>query len=109
MMRFPEKLCRIAYEIDIFSTSGSKTGGNEIAAHSEGRCIFIEKTQNVIDSDSKKVVSSAYIIIKGDIAPELAVISHGDAFVNGRKYKLVACDRIRDDNGAVFSTEVFLR
>ena len=108
-MRFPVNLSRVVYEMYIFSNSVSKTGGNEIAVQSNGKCIFIEKTQTVIDSDSKKTVSSAYLIIKGDIAPDLAVISHGNAIVNGGKYEIIACDRIRDAKGSVFSTEVFLK
>ena len=87
----------------------SKTGGNETVARVSGKCIFIEKNQTVMDTESKKVISSSYLIIKGDLAPELSKISNGTVVVNGQKYNIAACDRIRKGNGSVFSTEVYLR
>lgn len=109
MMRFPKFLENTPYKAEFFSNGVSKTGGNEIVAWASGKCVFIEKNQTLIDSESKKVISSAYLIIKGDIASELSKISNGAVVVNDQKYNIVACDRIRNSNGTVFSTEVYLR
>ncbi len=108
-MRFPLHFANTEFELTLFDNGVSKTGGNIIVKQAAGDCIFVEKSQVVIDSESKKNVSAAYIIIKGDVAPKVAKISNGEVFVNGCKYNIISCDRIRDSRGNVFSTEVFLK
>lgn len=106
---FPNHLLNTVYEIKLFTGKVSKTGGYETDLNTSGKCIFIEKSQTVLDSESKKVISDAYIIAKGDIAPNIAQISNGEVIINKRKYSIIAADRPRNPDGEVFSTEVYLR
>lgn len=106
---FPNYLLNTPYEMNLFTDKVSKTGGYETELNVKGQCIFIEKSQTVLDSESKKVISNAFIIVKGDIAPSIPQISNGEIIINNRKYSIIAADRPRNPNGIVFSTEVYLR
>lgn len=106
---FPDYLLNTPYEMNLFTDKVSKTGGYETALNVKGKCILTEKSQTVLDSESKKVISNAYIIIKGDIAPAMAQISNGEVVIHNRKYSIIAADRPRNPDGTVFSTEVYLR
>lgn len=108
-MKFPSQLANTEFELTLFGNGVSKTGGNIILTKAAGKCIFVEKSQVVIDSESKKNISAAYIIIKGDIAPKVSRLSNGEVVINGCRYNIVSSDRTRDRSGNVFSTQVYLK
>ncbi|MCM1286550.1 MAG: hypothetical protein NC213_10265 [Acetobacter sp.] len=108
-MNFPDFLANTDYELTIFSDKVSKTGGNVPVLHQRGKCIFVEKSQAVIDSDSKKITSTAYIIANGDIFGNILKFSNGEVIVNNQKYSVISCEKPRNPDGTVFSTEMYLR
>jgi len=107
-MKFPSFLSQTNYSLKLFSDEVTKSGDNECIAEKAGSCIFVEKSQTVIDSESKKVNAKGYLIIKGDIAPNVSKLCNGVVTVNRQKFSVIAVDRVRNPDGTVYSTEVFL-
>ncbi len=108
-LAFPSHLLVTPYKIKIFSNGVTKEGGSECIFSDKGKCIFTEKNQVVINSESKKIHSSAFFIVKGDIAAGIVNPASGEAEIAAGRYEIAAVNRYRNPDGSIFSSEVFLK
>ena len=102
---FPDFLLNIDYKVTL-NQSGISEDGEPVSAFSaQGKCIFSEKAKRIINTDGKQITLVGKVIVKGDIAPELANISDGAITINGHSYEIWAGYRPRNPDGTVHHTE----
>lgn len=86
--------------------NGSPIVKKEIA---DQKCIFSEKAQRIIDSDGKELILSGEVILKGDIAPDMKIISSGVVIINNREYQIYSGSRPRNPDGTIHHTTLLLQ
>lgn len=101
---FPDFLLSVNYNCVLEETGITEEGAPKVAVESKGKCIFSEKSKKVISADGQEVVLIGKVIIKGDLAPELATISSGKINVENKTMKIYSCSRPRNPDGSVHHT-----
>lgn len=74
-----------------------------------GKCIYSEKAERIIDSDGKKILLLGKVIVKGDIAPSLKNISDGKITINEATYEIYRGYRPRNPDGTIHHCEFELK
>lgn len=103
---FPDWLLNTNYQVTLNQDGISEDGEPISAFTGSGKCIFSEKAKRIIDSEGKQITLLGKVIIKGDIAPELANISDGVITINNHSYEIWAGYRPRNPDGTIHHTEL---
>ena len=106
---FPEKLFNATATAVIEQEGISETGAPLETVQVSAKCIYQEHTYLVITDNGRKVISSAKVIFKGDIAPGLKTVSQGTVTINEKTYDISVGHRIMNPDGSVFETELELK
>lgn len=69
-----------------------------------GKCIFSEKARTTLTADKRLIRLEGQIIIKGDIAPQLGIISDGEVEIGEKTYKIHRSERAKNPDGSVHHT-----
>lgn len=72
----------------------------------KGKCIFIDKAKQIMDTEKHIIRLEGQLIIDGDIAPNLPILATGTVTVNDREYKIYRCYRPHNPDGSVHHTEI---
>ena len=107
-VKYPEFLEQTPCTLILERGGLNEDGEPEAAVTVSAKVIYSEHSRRVIDKDGKTVMLTGKIFKKGDIAPELAHISGGQAIVNGVSYDIHAASRPRNPDGTVHHTELEL-
>ena len=95
--------------INIYLTRQDEDGEEVVYSSWNGKCNFSETSKTVQTSDGQWVHLTATIHIKGDIFPNVPVISEGYALFNGQKMPIYDVDRPRNPDGTVNHTRINLK
>ncbi|WP_300385141.1 hypothetical protein [Clostridium sp.] len=101
---FPEFLANTS--IEVFQTGTNTDGDYEEAKIYEGKCIYTDKSKQVLNAERQLITISGRATIKGDINP--GKIIEGYVIVSGAKKSIYNTERPTNPDGSVFSTEVIL-
>jgi hypothetical protein len=101
---FPKWLANI--DIKVYSTVLGEDGEEETLLF-EGKCIYTDKTKQVLNAERQLITLSGKAVIEGDIKPGEKI--QGYIKVNNSKKKICTAERPLNPDGTVFSTELNLQ
>jgi len=102
---FPRFLVRTPIQVSVDKGLG-KDGEPNLEPIYDGKCIYDEKSKQVLDAERRLVQLSARAIIEGDIFPGQDI--QGVALVGGVERIIFRSSRLRNPDGSVYSTELEL-
>ena len=102
---FPDFLLNTDYSLILNEEGVTEDGAPKEKFETNGKCIFSEKAQRIIDTEGKQITLLGKVIIKGDIAPSLKNVSDGVITINGYNYEIHSGYRPRNPNGTIHHTE----
>ena len=109
-MRYPclilKSVCKTKISLTIYKEGISEDGEPQTAVEYSGFCNYQDSAKTVLTSEKKLVQISAQAYFIGDIAPELAVISGGEAVIFGEKRRILQGMKARNPDGTVNYTRV---
>lgn len=91
--------------IEVYSTFMGEDGEEEALLY-EGKCIYTDKTKQVLNAERELITLSGKAVIEGDINPGKSI--QGYIEVNNTKKKIYGVERPPNPDGTVFSTELNL-
>ena len=95
-------------DVTIMVTDGlDENGAPKVACTFVGKCNYNEDSRIFRTRDGQLVELRATLIIGGDIAPAVPVIT-GDATVNGKTFPIWKGKRVRNPDGSIYSTNLEL-
>lgn len=100
---FPRFLAKT--NIKVYSTSRGEDGEEETLLY-EGKCIYTDKSKQVMSAERQLITLSGKVVIEGDINPNKQI--QGYILVNGSKKIVYSTERPLNPDGTVFSTELNL-
>lgn len=101
---FPNHLLNTQCTVELNSEGLNEQGEPEAALTWSGKGIFFEKSKTVMTADNRIINLEARIVLKGDIAPSIGVISDGIVSINGKEYTIYRAEKARNPNGSVHHT-----
>jgi len=102
---FPKWAC--VTPIKVYLTELSEDGEPVESEVFDGKCIYSEKSRQIMDAERRLVQLNAKAIIEGDIAPGRDI--EGYVLVEGTIKRIIyRAARPRNPDGSVFSTELEL-
>lgn len=101
---FPEFLANT--DVEVFQTGTNSDGDYEESSIYKGKCIYTDKSKQVLNAERQLVTISGRVTIKGDINPGNVI--EGYLIINGAKKSIYNTERPLNPDGSVFSTEVIL-
>ena len=104
----PKKLCKTEISLTIEQEGISELGGPLEALSFSGLCNYQDKAKKILTADKQIVEISGCALLPGDICPEIAVVSAGEATVFGATRKIAEVRKARNPDGTVNYTEVLL-
>jgi len=104
---FPDFLAKT--QIKVAMTKLSEDGEPVEQLLYEGKCIYNEKSKQVLDAERRLVLLSATAIIKGDIWPGKDIEGHVQIAGSEIKRTIFRAARPRNPDGSVYSTELELQ
>lgn len=107
-LKFLDFLAVTPYKVTVEGEGISEEGEPIEALSREGKCIYTEKVKRIIDPEGKQITLNGWVLIKGDIAPEQAIIASGTCEVNNKKLNIYAGYRIYNPDGSVNHTKLEL-
>lgn len=102
---FPDFLLKTPCTLFLESTDVTADGEQETVIIKNQKCIFDEKSRRTLTKDGKETISTALVILKGDVAPDLSDISSGTIKIFDRKLTISKASRPRNPDGTVHHTE----
>lgn len=100
---FPRFLAKT--DIKVVSTVLGEDGEEESPLY-EGKCIYTDKTKQVMNAERQLIILSGKAVIEGDIKP--GELIEGYIEVNNVKKNIYGAERPLNPDGTVFSTELNL-
>ena len=101
---FPDFLLRSNYKASLEDSGITEEGAPNLSITCEGKCIFSEKVKIVITPDGQEIILIGKVVVKGDLAPNLATISSGEITIENKKMKIYSCSRPRNPDGSIHHT-----
>lgn len=105
---FPDFLLATPCEIHLNGEGLDEDGAPLPAATWAGKAIYSEKAKTVVDAQRRLVRIEGVVVIKGDAAPDLAVISDGVVTAAGKQYSVYRASRPRNPDGTIHHTTLEL-
>ncbi|MFT8347688.1 hypothetical protein [Clostridium saccharoperbutylacetonicum] len=93
-------------DIEVRSTTLGEDGEEDTPLYT-GKCIYTDKTKQVMNAERQLITLSGKAVIEGDIKPKETI--EGYIKVNGIKKKIYSVERPLNPDGSVFSTELNLQ
>lgn len=104
----PECFCKTPISLCIEQEELSEYGEQLSTFSYTGKCNYQDKARTVLTADKKLVQITGTALFTGDICPELAVISGGEAVIFGVTRRIQEARKARNPDGTVNYTEVLL-
>lgn len=103
---FPRWLAKTPITVTL--TKLSEDGEPDPQTIFQGKCIYNEKSRQVLDAQRRLVLLSATAIIEGDIDPGKDIEGHVEVAGGSIKRTIFRATRPRNPDGSVYSTELEL-
>ena len=100
---FPRFLAKT--DIKVYSTTRGEEGEEETLLYT-GKCIYTDKSKQVMNAERQLITLSGKAVIEGDINPNKQI--QGYILVNDIKKIINSAERPLNPDGTVFSTELNL-
>lgn len=111
-MKFPslvnKRFCKTPIRVNLYSEGTDEDGAPVSGTVYEGRCNYQDSAKTILTADKRLVQLAAQAFFIGDIAPEMAVISGGEAEINGEKRIIAQGMKARNPDGTVNYTRLDL-
>lgn len=104
----PKIMCKTPIHITIYDEKNSEDGEPVAVVDDDFKCNYQDSAKTVLTQEQKLVQITGSAFLCGDIAPNLAVISDGEAVINGVKRKILSGTKARNPNGTVNYTKLEL-
>lgn len=91
--------------IKVYSTFMGEDGEEESILYN-GKCIYTDKSKQVLNAERELITLSGKAVIEGDISPNKQI--QGFIEINNTKKKIYGAERPLNPDGTVFSTELNL-
>lgn len=101
---FPNHLLNTPCRVKLNGEGLNEQGEPEPAFEWQGKVIFSEKAKTTMTTDGRPIQLEGQVIIKGDISPELKLISDGEVSVNEKTYRIHRSERARNPDGSIHHT-----
>lgn len=101
---FPKFLANT--DIKVYSTTLGEDGQEEDLLY-EGKCIYTDKSRQIMTPERQLITLSGKAVIEGDINP--GELIQGYVEVKGTKKNIYSAERPLNPDGTVFSTELNLQ
>lgn len=105
---FPIHLLRTPCVVTLNTEGLNEQGEPEAEFTWSGKSIFSEKSKTVVTADNRIVRLEARVILKGDIAPQIEVISDGTVQIGAKTYTIYRSERARNPDGSIHHTTLEL-
>jgi len=92
-------------DIKVYSTVQGEDGEEETLLY-EGKCIYTDKSKQVLNAERQLITLSGKAVIEGDIKPD--GIIQGFVKVKNTTKKISTAEKPLNPDGTVFSTELNL-
>ena len=102
---FPDWLLNNECVISVDTEELNEDGETVVYKTEPMKCIFDEASKTVFTADGKRVTLAGMVIVKGDFAPTLPILSSGTVTINGRTMQIYSAARPRNPDGTVHHTE----
>lgn len=100
---FPKFLANT--EIEVFYEGTNADGDYEEKKIFEGKCIYTDKTKQILNAERQLILLSGKAVIEGSIYDGPF---EGYVIVSGAKKKIYSIERPLNPDGSIFSTELSL-
>lgn len=111
-MKYPslidKRFCKTPITLSLYAEGINEDGEPQEAIKYEGVCNYQDKAKTVLTADKRLIQLSAQAYFIGDIAPELAVISGGEAEIYGETREIAQGMKARNPDGTVNYTRIDL-
>ena len=111
-MKFPslvdKRFCKTPITVTLYREGISEDGEPLTALNVETVCNYQDKAKTVITADKQAVQLTAQAYFIGDIAPDIPVLSGGEATINGVKRRIYQGEKARNPDGSVNYTRLDL-
>lgn len=94
-------------DIKVYSTKINEDSEPEEAVLYEGKCIYDDKSRQILNAERQLITLTGKVIIEGDINPNESI--EGIVEVNNKKKNIYNTIRPKNPDGTVFSTELSLQ
>ncbi|KOF56620.1 MULTISPECIES: hypothetical protein [Clostridium] len=98
---FPRFLAKT--DIKVFSTELNEDGGTDDTPVYEGKCIYTDKTRQIMTPEKQLVTLTGKAVIEGDVAIKQGYVLKGED-----KKNIYSIEKPLNPDGTVFSTELNL-
>lgn len=105
---FPTFFLTVPVVLRLNDAGLDENGAPQPAVEWRGRGWWSERAETAVNTDGRTVRLRGRLVLAGDVAPQLAVISDGEAEVAGACYRLWAARRPRNPDGSVHHTSLEL-
>lgn len=92
-------------DIKIYSTTLGEDGEEKTLLY-DGKCIYTDKSKQIMSPERQLITLSGKAVIEGDINP--GELIRGYVEVNGTKRNIYSTEKPLNPDGSVFSTELNL-
>lgn len=92
--------------IQVFYEGTNSDGDNEENIIFEGKCVYTDKSRQVLNAERQLITLSGKVVIEGAIYDGPF---EGYVKVNGVKKKIYSIERPLNPDGSIFSTEISLQ
>lgn len=111
-MKYPclvqKNVCRTPIHVEINQEGISEDGEPLKALEIDTLCNYQDKAKTILTDDKKTVVITGCAYFRGDIAPDLPVISGGTATLFGVTRRIYTGEKARNPDGTVNYTRLDL-
>ena len=101
---FPNALLNTRCTIKLNMEGLNEQGEPEAALTWEGKVIFSGNSRTIVTADKRIVSLEGRVIAKGDIAPNIVIITDGEVSVRGKTYKVYRSERACNPDGSIHHT-----
>ena len=104
----PKKFCKTPIKVIIFQEGISEDGEPLKAIEIDTKCNYQDKAKAVLTAEQKLIKIEGTVLIPGDIAPGISVISDGEVKVFEGKRNIYKGEKARNPDGTVNYTKLEL-
>lgn len=104
----PKKFCKTSIKGIIYQEGVSEDGEPLKAIEIDTKCNYQDKAKTVLTAEQKLIRIEGTVLIPGDIAPGISVISDGEVEILGVKRSIFKGEKARNPDGTVNYTKMEL-
>lgn len=98
---FPRFLAKT--DIKVYNTELNEDGGTDDTPVYEGKCIYTDKTRQIMTAEKQLVTLTGKAVIEGDVAIKQGYVLKGED-----KKNIYSIEKPLNPDGSIFSTELNL-